>query len=49
MFMSECQGGVGLRGYLRWDLIGQLAWKQRDRYSEKEGGVRGGVDLGLPP
>ena len=25
-------------GYLRWNLIGQFAWKQRNRDSEKEGG-----------
>lgn len=29
---------VGPKCYLRWDLIGQFAWKQRDRDSEKEGG-----------
>ena len=26
------------RAYLRWNLIGQLACKQRDRDSENEGG-----------
>lgn len=36
-------------GYLRWNLIGQFAWKQRDRDSEKEGGwkrSRGGLRAG---
>lgn len=44
---DECEGGDGLWCYLRWDLIGQFAWKQRDRDGEKEGGWKRG-EAGLP-